>query len=195
MSNKAFTYFCPVIFTGASQSEAITLWDVRAQKPVYELATGNTAVHSMAWDSHTSTLYAATLCEHERYRPAKIPIIKEEDGEVSRKEKKEETAQGEGECAVIEDDDDDEWKDEDDEQDDEDDEVEDDRKSDTEYEPVSEDMCWPTRAYHAENYFGHVFDAGHNRLCMCSLTNFFSVIVCTNHLFSIHSQVFLQNST
>jgi len=29
----------------------------------------------------------------------------------------------------------------------------------------SEDRCWPKGAYHAEDHFGHVFDAGDHRLC------------------------------
>lgn len=37
----------PVIFVGESKAEKRTPWDVRAQKPLYELATGNNLVESM----------------------------------------------------------------------------------------------------------------------------------------------------
>ena len=55
------------------------VWDPRARKLVYELATGNNSVVSFVWDASRSTLYAATRCEgyndrtgmRERYREAR----------------------------------------------------------------------------------------------------------------------------
>ena len=53
----------PVIFTGGThKTQSIKVWDPRAKKLVYELATGNNAVHSLAWDAPRTTLYAATEC-------------------------------------------------------------------------------------------------------------------------------------
>lgn len=42
------------------QSENIKVWDPRMTSMVYEIATGNNAVLSLAWDAPRSTLYAAT---------------------------------------------------------------------------------------------------------------------------------------
>ena len=54
----------PVIFTGGThKTQSIKVWDPRAKKLVYELATGNNAVHSLAWDAPRATLYAATECD------------------------------------------------------------------------------------------------------------------------------------
>lgn len=41
------------------------MWDVRARTPVYELATGNNQVNSLAWDSDRNCLYAATECWYQ----------------------------------------------------------------------------------------------------------------------------------
>lgn len=56
------------------------MWDVRARAAVYELATGNNAVTSLAWDAKHHCLYAATECSYKDrlgfrhdYRPAMIP--------------------------------------------------------------------------------------------------------------------------
>jgi hypothetical protein len=43
-------------------------------------------------------------------------------------------------------------------------EDEDDEDGDSE-DDEDDNMCWPKRAYHSENYYGHVFDAGEHRLC------------------------------
>jgi hypothetical protein len=68
------------VFTGGCKQEQIKVWDVRARTCVYELATGNNAVQSLAWDSKHNSLYAATECSymdrlgnHHNYRRAKIP--------------------------------------------------------------------------------------------------------------------------
>ncbi|KAG9127563.1 hypothetical protein FRC07_012193 [Ceratobasidium sp. 392] len=50
----------PTIFTGTGKAEQIRMWDVRARTSVYELATGNNQVESLAWDSTRNCLYAAT---------------------------------------------------------------------------------------------------------------------------------------
>lgn len=67
-------------FTGTAKAEQIKVWDVRARTPIYELATGNNAVVSLAWDPQHNSMYAATetsymdrLGSHHGYRRAKIP--------------------------------------------------------------------------------------------------------------------------
>ncbi|KAJ7500633.1 hypothetical protein B0H11DRAFT_785998 [Mycena galericulata] len=127
----------PTVFTGAANDEVIRLWDVRAQKMIYELSTGNTAVIGMTWDAPRSTLYVATACEyvdrngeHFDYRRAKLPRIS--------------------------------WRWE--TADDEDGTMEDESDDDSEDEYDDDDQCWPTNAAHAEDYFGHLFDAGDHRL-------------------------------
>lgn len=108
---------------------------------VYDLATGNNGVASLAWDHAQNALYAATECyymdrlgRNHDYRSAKIPKAMRYNPE-------------EGEEDVMDDDDDDEYEGGDDS--DEDD----------------EDMCWPQKAYHGEDYFGYAFDAGEHRIC------------------------------
>jgi hypothetical protein len=49
----------------ATQGQAVLCWDLRAQKPLYELATGNTEVGSLAWDAATRTLLAASGCPYQ----------------------------------------------------------------------------------------------------------------------------------
>ena len=46
----------------SSANESIICWDLRVQKPLYELATGNTQVNSLIWDSTTRSLVATTEC-------------------------------------------------------------------------------------------------------------------------------------
>ena len=60
--------------------ESIKVWDVRSKSIVYELATGNNEVSSMAWDGQRSTLFAAVECRglgrdgcYYSYRRAKVP--------------------------------------------------------------------------------------------------------------------------
>ncbi|QRV97267.1 WD repeat protein [Ceratobasidium sp. AG-Ba] len=55
----------PTVFNGTGKSEQIKMWDVRARTPVYELATGNNRVGSLAWDSERNCLYAATECSYQ----------------------------------------------------------------------------------------------------------------------------------
>ncbi|CAE6481558.1 unnamed protein product [Rhizoctonia solani] len=121
----------PIVFTGTHKGEQIKVWDVRARACVYELATGNNVVESLAWDAPNNCLYAATSCEymdrlgnHHDYRYAKIPKnqnLGEVDGDMD-----------------------------DDEMDDEDDE--------------DGERCWPKNAWHKEDYFGYLFDAGDHRI-------------------------------
>lgn len=118
------------------------MWDIRAREAVYELATGNNAVVSMAWDARHSALYAATECRYmdsmglnHGYRAARIPRWADEFPEDN------EDGDGDNE-------------DGEDLGDEEDEEEEDDL-----------DRCWPQRAHHGESYFGYAFDAGEHRLC------------------------------
>ncbi|KAF7358863.1 WD40 repeat-like protein [Mycena sanguinolenta] len=125
----------PLVFTGASHDEVIRLWDVRAQKMVYELSTGNNAVVGMTWDAPRSALYVAAACEYmDRngntygYRRAKVPRIPRH------------SVPGEDDGPMDDDD------------------------FDSEDEDDDEVPCWPDKAAHAEDYFGHLFDSGNHRL-------------------------------
>ncbi|EMD33927.1 hypothetical protein CERSUDRAFT_159231 [Gelatoporia subvermispora B] len=75
----------PTLFTAGSHTQRIKLHDVRARAVVYELATGNNSVESLAWDSRRSALWATTRCEyydggrHFDYRKARIPKWAERD--------------------------------------------------------------------------------------------------------------------
>ncbi|KAF4613677.1 hypothetical protein D9613_007730 [Agrocybe pediades] len=155
----------PFIFVGESRGEKITVWDVRAQKLVYELATGNNSVKSMAWDHTSNSLYAATVCEyvdrtgrHHDYRMARIPKKTQPTAEVQDEHEDEGHEMSDGSETLVEDDtedEDEEW---------EDDEAGSDEDPAGEYEEQSPEVCWPKKAYHSENYFGHVFDAGEHTL-------------------------------
>ncbi|KAG8682205.1 hypothetical protein FRC08_015126 [Ceratobasidium sp. 394] len=129
----------PTVFTGTSQAEQIKMWDVRARAPVYELATGNNQVKSLAWDSARNCLYAATKCGYRKgasyrrnYHPSKrrrIDDSGDEDG-----------------------DEDDDGKDGD-------------QGEDEEEHAFGDDApAWPKNAYHLEEYFGYAFDAGNHRI-------------------------------
>ena len=120
------------------------MWDIRAKEAVYELATGNNAVVSMAWDSRRSALYAATECHYmdrmglnHGYRAARIPRWADEFPEDNDEEGPGD--EGDGELSGEED----------------------------EEEEDDLDRCWPQRAHHGESYFGYAFDAGEHRLCGC----------------------------
>ncbi|KAG8708518.1 hypothetical protein FRC08_018856 [Ceratobasidium sp. 394] len=78
----------PTVFTGTGRAEQIKMWDVRARAPVYELATGNNRVQSLAWDSTRNCLYAATECRYRDrmgyrhdYRRAKINTREDRQGD------------------------------------------------------------------------------------------------------------------
>ncbi|KAF7323596.1 WD40 repeat-containing protein [Mycena kentingensis (nom. inval.)] len=75
----------PFIIFGGSVSEQIKVWDARARKPLYALATGNTMVQHLAWDAPSQTLLAATESVYKdraggfhNYRTAKIGAHGEE---------------------------------------------------------------------------------------------------------------------
>lgn len=162
----------PIVLTGGTRSQCIKVWDPRAKKLVYELATGNNSVQSLAWDVKRSTLYAATECMYmdrmgstHEYRRAKIPAGPEVQdrrtplGKLSKKPKpwaKAMRDEGEGDDDETVDDDEDE-----DEGDAEDEEEGDDEEEEFTSDP---DKAWPKKAYHAENYFGYTFDCGNHRL-------------------------------
>lgn len=122
------------------------MWDVRARSPVFELATGNNAVASMAWDSTRSSLYAATECNYvdrlgysHGYRGVKMP----ESGRSTEATTRHLTS-GDPDEDDSEGSDGDEWDDDDDDDD---------------------DTAWPKQAFHAEDYFGYTFDSGEHRIC------------------------------
>lgn len=52
------------IFASDKTSECITLWDVRAKKAVYDLATGNNQVVGMVWNDKRNELWASTSCPY-----------------------------------------------------------------------------------------------------------------------------------
>ncbi|KEP47054.1 WD40 domain protein [Rhizoctonia solani 123E] len=120
----------PTVFTGTSKSEQIKLWDIRARACVYELSTGNTMVESLSWDAHNNCLYAATQCSYMDR------LGNHHDYRYARIPKSQRSIQG-----VDEEDEEDE--------DDEDDEA-----------ATDGERCWPKDAWHTEDYFGHLFDAG-----------------------------------
>ncbi|KAJ7805439.1 hypothetical protein B0H14DRAFT_3113120 [Mycena olivaceomarginata] len=114
-----------VVFTGAAHDQVIRLWDVRAQKMVYELSTGNNAVIGMTWDAPQ---IGATF----DYRRAKVPRT---------------PSRFEAMLGVEVDEDAPGSEDEDD------------------YDDYDDDgPCWPKNAAYAEDYFGHLFDAGEHRI-------------------------------
>ncbi|KAG9094810.1 hypothetical protein FS749_011777 [Ceratobasidium sp. UAMH 11750] len=126
----------PTVFSGTDKAEQIKMWDVRAHTPVYELATGNNRVQSLAWDPTRNHLYAATECRyydwmgyHHEYRYAR---------------------RGVREAPVRDEDDEDGWVDDDDEDDDE-------------YTDHGEGG-WPDNAWHLETHFEYMFDAGDHRV-------------------------------
>ncbi|KAG9094807.1 hypothetical protein FS749_011774 [Ceratobasidium sp. UAMH 11750] len=77
----------PTVFTGTGKAEQVKMWDVRARTPVYELATGNNQVKSLAWDSDHNCLYTATECSYQERRDYRYgyrgtrrrPIVDSED--------------------------------------------------------------------------------------------------------------------
>jgi hypothetical protein len=124
------------VFTGAAHDQVVRLWDVRARKMVYELATGNNAVTGMTWDAACSALYVATACDYmDRngetfdYRCARVPREPNDDPMTGGSDSEDEDAD--------------------------------------EYEEEDEEICWPKDAAYAEDYFGHMFDAGEHRLRRC----------------------------
>ncbi|KAF7796459.1 hypothetical protein EIP86_007636 [Pleurotus ostreatoroseus] len=132
----------PVLFIGGS--DKISLYDLRAEKVVYDLATGNNEVTSLAWETCNSSLYASTLCPYvddqgyryrSQYRPYKPPKPRRVADRQTETE----------EDDFIDSDED---------------------SSDDDYTRagwVDWDKCWPTIA-RSEGYFRHEFDAREHRL-------------------------------
>jgi hypothetical protein len=147
------------VFTGGYRAHQVRVWDVRARSMLYELLTGNNVVRHLAWDPANQTLYAATECSrldrlgrHSGYRAAKV-------------KKAEATAED-----IQEDDRDEGWEDvEDDERIGNDDQGRRQKWDFTEfaddntYEEVA-GRAWPKIAWHNEESFGLLFDAGNHRL-------------------------------
>jgi hypothetical protein len=118
------------------------MWDIRARTAVYELATGNNAVVALAWDNARNSLYAATECRYidrmgtnRDYRKAVIPKSRPAPSVEVADEADDNEAGA--------------WQDEDEDEDEDDD----------------DGKMWPKKANHAEDYFGHTFDAAGHRLC------------------------------
>jgi hypothetical protein len=165
--------------TGARRGEEIKVWDVRARAVAYSMATGNNAVVTLAWDSTRNALYATTECTYtdrtgnpHSYRRAKIPEPQTESKPVVPASSEE----AGGASIVVEDanmDDEDEWVDEDEDEDEDGNGLAVDCYAAfrSAIEEESQDDYngnghrWPKRAEHAEDYFGHTFDAGENRIC------------------------------
>ncbi|KAK7036190.1 hypothetical protein R3P38DRAFT_2910941 [Favolaschia claudopus] len=126
----------PTVFTGSGHGQVIRLWDVRARKLVYELSTGNNAVVSMAWDEPRSCLYVSTACDYMDRMGDNFGYRR---AKVTRRRRKG------GETSEAE-------------EDEEEEEEEEDEYDSDEYD--YDGPCWPKNAAFAEDYFGHLFDAG-----------------------------------
>ncbi|KAI0030622.1 hypothetical protein K488DRAFT_53845 [Vararia minispora EC-137] len=141
----------PFIIYGCSISEQIKVWDVRSRKPMYELATGNNLVQSLAWDGRRQMLLAATeCCYRDRlgnsydYRRAKIGKHGQEwfGGGLSGDSLDTDTEMNE----------------------DGDDNSDDDGYSDDDDDDDFEERAWPKDAWHVETSFGVALDAGDHTL-------------------------------
>ncbi|KAG8730493.1 hypothetical protein FRC12_020235 [Ceratobasidium sp. 428] len=107
----------PTLFTATGVAQQIKVWDIRARTPVYELATGNNRVQSLAWDPTRNHLYAATECSYQDWMGYRHDYEYTESGKR--------------------------WT------------------------PESEDRrpkSWPENAWHLENHFDYMFDAGDHRI-------------------------------
>ncbi|KAJ7697798.1 hypothetical protein B0H17DRAFT_1177518 [Mycena rosella] len=164
----------PLVFTGSKTEQAVSLWDIRAAKAVYELSTGNNGVSGMAWDAGRSVLYVATVCGYKDrngqqtvgYRAAQFPEGMypgdqmdngwEGDGEGGRSGDEARSADEDGPRAAVDvdvaccvedlfDDDDGRFED-----------------YGGDYD--APDFAWPRKAAHKEDYFGKVFDAGDHQI-------------------------------
>ena len=164
-----------VIFTGGQKTESVKLWDPRNKRVMYELATGNNSVTSIAWNARDTTLYAATECDYldrlgsyHGYRPAK-PLNHDKKDDEKPKEEKKAAKRPVPKSRKAKPDpkrEEDEPEDEDDEYDSDDEESDCSEESDDDpYKDWDGVKCWPDRAYHMENFFGEMFDAGDSLLC------------------------------
>ncbi|KAJ7156535.1 hypothetical protein C8R43DRAFT_1234769 [Mycena crocata] len=148
----------PTVFTGTDQDEVLRLWDVRGAKLVYELSTGNNEVVGLAWDGARNVLYASTNCnymdrngDNHGYRKATIP--KTRARRTAQSAARSDMDVGDGAVRMVGPD---EYQGPDVDVDEEDDDDDDD------YDDYP--RCWPKDANHAEDYFGHIFDAGDYRI-------------------------------
>lgn len=125
-------------------------WDIRARALVYELSTGNNAVHSLAWDSGRTTLYAATARMDDKTRNARVPEIfktrDQEDHDGLRDEAPETDVRMPDTPAEN-------------------------YKDGTRFHNATK---WPKKAYHPEGYFGYCYDAGVSNISMS--TNLFVIV-------------------
>jgi len=125
----------PIVFTGTRMAQHITTWDIRARAAVYELATGNNEVNSLAWDPTRNTLFAGTECGYmdkygyrHGYRPgSKIEMNLEKPTTPARKNRRRTEEQDDGD--------------------------------NDDYE-----KCWPAPAWHFEDYYEYPFDSGSHRI-------------------------------
>ncbi|KAF9026059.1 WD40 repeat-like protein [Hymenopellis radicata] len=121
----------PTIFSGGGEAAVIKVWDVRGRQMVYELATGNNDVVDLAWDGTRNTLWAVTECRFmDRMGNPRGYRPIKLPKFVQEREKG-----ANSETSAGEDDDDDGY--------------------DEDY-----DRAWPKKAYHKEDYFGDVYNAG-----------------------------------
>ncbi|CCL98790.1 uncharacterized protein FIBRA_00795 [Fibroporia radiculosa] len=137
----------PTVFTGGHKIQQIRMWDIRAGAIVYELATGNNEVTSLAWDPKHASLYASMECPgidrigyHHDCRVARVPkwgvLHPQPESPTSNNPTRNKN-------------DDDSDSEQDEDEDEDEDEL---------------GRCWPDRSYHDENYFRYCFDAGDHRL-------------------------------
>ncbi|KAG6905613.1 hypothetical protein DXG01_001686 [Tephrocybe rancida] len=127
----------PTLFTGSTKQQEVRLWDIRARTTVFELSTGNTGVVSLAWDDAHNALFAATECGYVNHIG--------NHGYRTAKEPKfmrEERQRAEGDDMVVDDEDEEDYFSDDDD----------------------DDRGWPRKAFHGEEYFGYLYDAGDHML-------------------------------
>ncbi|KAL1940229.1 hypothetical protein VTO73DRAFT_9181 [Trametes versicolor] len=138
----------PTVFTGGHRRHNIKTWDIRARALVYELSTGNNAVHTLTWDDHRAMLYAGTECFNmdrhgntHGYRAAHIPRWAQLRPEERIGRDEDEDRNGDGHKGMGEDDDDYDSA-----------------------EETDDEHCWPKEALHNEKTFGYAYDAGEHVL-------------------------------
>ncbi|KAF8071505.1 hypothetical protein FPV67DRAFT_876444 [Lyophyllum atratum] len=124
----------PTLFTGAARAEEVRMWDIRAKATVYELSTGNNAVVSLAWDARHNALYAATECRY-------MDRMGNWNGYRRAKVPKDQRytyGHGGGNDRFVE--------------------------EDEGTDDYSDGRCWPKQAYHGEEHFGYLYDAGEHKI-------------------------------
>ncbi|KAI0649478.1 hypothetical protein C8Q79DRAFT_999240 [Trametes meyenii] len=124
----------PTLFTAGFRSHSVKLWDLRAGACVYELSTGNNVVVRMVWDAPRNILYAATKNE---YLDAQGRHVDYRRADIPRWAAREGQVNDESRSTR--------WCDRDDEWD-------------------ANQLSWPNRAFHEEDFFGYAYDAGGHAL-------------------------------